>query len=85
MVEFERGFEHLALLQGGALGQEHDVETDGWRVTVSPGLISRPPATGRILMTPPSIVMVWIWHCALASLDTQLTRSGAVPLFVIVM
>ena len=36
-------------------------------------------------MTPSSIVMVWIWHCALASLETQLTRSGVVPLFAIVM
>src|SRR6516225_1081325 len=57
----------------------------GASVTVSPGFISRPPSTGRIFITPPSIVMLWISHCALASSETQLTLSGIVPLFVIVM
>ena len=39
---------------------------------------------GRIFMTPFSMVMLWIWHLALTSLDAQLRRSGAVPLFVTV-
>jgi hypothetical protein len=36
-------------------------------------------------MTPFSMVMLWIWHLALASLETQLRRSGVVPLLVTVM
>jgi hypothetical protein len=53
--------------------------------TVSPGLISSPPFTGRIFMTPFSMVMLWSSHSVLASLETQLNRSGAEPLFVTVM
>ena len=33
----------------------------GLSITVSPGLISRPPSAGRIFMTPFSRVMVWTW------------------------
>ena len=57
---------------------------DGLSITVSPGLISRPPSAGRIFMTPFSMVMVWTWHLALASLETQLSRSAVEPLLVIV-
>jgi hypothetical protein len=31
------------------------------------------------------MVMLWSWHSALASLETQLSRSGIEPLFVTVM
>ena len=31
---------------------------EGLSMTVSPGLISRPPSTGRIFITPLSMVMV---------------------------
>jgi hypothetical protein len=57
----------------------------GLSMTLSPGLTSSPPSTGRIFMTPFSMVMLWIWHLALASLETQLRRSGVVPLLVTVM
>jgi hypothetical protein len=58
---------------------------DGLSITVSPGLISNPPMTERIFITPFTMVMLWSSRSALASLETQLSRSGIEPLFVTVM
>jgi len=41
----------------------------GLSSTFSPGLISSPPATGRIFITPPSMVIWWISTLAASAID----------------
>ena len=85
-LELQRRSDGVALFQGMFYIRLRDIRCglDGLSITVSPGLISRPPSAGRIFMTRFSMVMVWTWHLALASLETQLSRSAVEPLLVIV-
>jgi tripartite ATP-independent transporter DctM subunit len=57
----------------------------GLSSTVSPGLISSPPSTGRILATPCSITMLWTSNPLAAAVEPPTRRSGTVPLLVMVM
>ena len=53
--------------------------------TVSPGLISMPLGSGRILITPLSIDISWISKLPAAGEEKPISRSGAVPLLMIFM
>ena len=85
-LELQRHSDRIALFQGMFEVEEHQVDARRLkhdrlaRLDLEPLL-----SAGRIFMTPFSIVMLWIWHLALASLETQLSRSGVEPLLVIVM
>jgi class 3 adenylate cyclase len=57
----------------------------GLSSTVCPGLISSPPATGLIRITPLSMVISWTSTFPATAVDAPVSRSGSVPVFLMVM